>query len=87
MDEVTHRPAEAVAAKPQPGLAHRIIAFPLILLLIELIVIAFIAGGFTQLARRFIAKSDGAAYFAGGAALAVVLVLTWKALQIGRAHV
>lgn len=81
MDEVTHRPEVAVATKPQPGLARRIIAFPLSLLLTELIVIVGIATGFTQLAHRFITKSDGAAYFAGGAALAVVLVLTWKALQ------
>jgi len=81
MDEVTHQAATPVATKPKPGLARRIISFPLSLLLIELIVIVGIATGFTQLAHRFIAKSDGAAYFAGGAALAVVLVLTWKALQ------
>ncbi|MFM5894245.1 MAG: lysostaphin resistance A-like protein [Novosphingobium sp.] len=76
MDEVIHH-----AASKAPGLIRRIVSFPLSLLLIEIVVIATIATGFTQLAHRFIAKTDGAAYFAGGAALAVVLVLTWKALQ------
>lgn len=81
MDEVTHQSAAPSATKPKSGLVRRIVAFPLSLMLIELIVIVGIATGFTQLAHRFIAKTDGAAYFAGGAALAVVLVLTWKALQ------
>ena len=77
MDDVTHQ----AAAPRQPGLARRIIAFPLTLLVIEFAAIVLVASAFTQAAQLLIAKSDGAAYFAGGLLLAVVLVLTWKALQ------
>ena len=81
MDQLTHQSASAPVAAPQPSLARRIIAFPLTLLVIEFVVIVFVGSGFTAAAHHFIRKSDGAAYAAGGLGLAVLLVLTWKALQ------
>ena len=81
MDELTHQIEMPAAGEARPDLMRRIVAFPLSLLLIELVVIAVVAVGFTQLAHRFIAKSDGAVYSAGGVVLAILLVLTWKGLQ------
>ncbi len=81
MDEVTHQLPASTAPEAKPGLIRRIVSFPLSLLVIEFVVIAVVAVGYTQLAHRLIAKGDGAAYAAGGVVLAVLLVLTWKALQ------
>ena len=79
MDDITHQPETATAK--QPGLVRRIIAFPLSLLVIEFAAIVLVGSAYTQAAHQFIAKSDGAVYFAGALSLAVLLVLTWKALQ------
>jgi len=81
MDELTHPAEPLLATAPQTGLVRRIVAFPLTLLVIEFVVIVLAGSGFTVAAHQFIAKSDGGAYAAGGLVLAVVLVLTWKALQ------
>ena len=78
MNEITHQP---VADPSKPGRVRRIIAFPLTMLVIEFAVIVLVGSGYTQAAHLLIAKSDGAAYFAGGLLLAGVLVLTWKGLQ------
>ncbi len=78
MNKITHQP---VADPSKPGLVRRIIAFPLTMLVIEFAVIVLVGSGYTQAAHLLIAKSDGAAYFAGGLLLAGVLVLTWKGLQ------
>ena len=75
MDEVTHQLPATTAPEAKPGLIRRIVAFPLSLLLIEFVVIAVVAVGYTQLAHRLIAKGDGAAYAAGGVVLAVLLVI------------
>lgn len=81
MDELTHQPESGPAVAKQPGLARRIVAFPLTLLVIEFAVIVLVGSGYSWAAHLFIAKADGAAYFAGALSLAVLLVLTWKALQ------
>ncbi len=81
MDDAIHQHSAVVGDELKPSLMRRIVGFPLTLLLIEFVVIAVVAGGFTQLAHRLIAKSDGAAYAAGGLVLAILLVLVWKALQ------
>ena len=65
----------------QPGLVRRIVAFPLTLLVIEFAVIVLVGSGYSWASHLFIAKADGTAYFAGALGLAVLLVLTWKALQ------
>ena len=78
MDEITHQPA---AEPGKPGLARRIIAFPLTLLVLEFAAIVLVGSGHSWAAHQFNAKSDGAAYFAGALGLAVLLILTWKALQ------
>jgi len=73
MDSIIHQPALS--------LVRRIVGFPLSLLVIEFAVVVLVGGAFTWLAHRFIAKTDGAAYFAGALVLAIILVLVWKALQ------
>ena len=81
MDNITH-PTEAALARPkQAGLLRRIIAFPLTLLVLELVVIVVVGTGFTQLARLVVQKDDGGFYTLGAVLLAVVLILSWKALQ------
>ena len=77
MDELIHQTDPATG----PSLLRRIIAFPLTLLVIELIAIVAVGTGYTQIAHRALSKDDDAGYFLGAVGLAVLLVLTWKALQ------
>jgi uncharacterized protein len=76
MDDVIHQ-----TASKSPGLIRRIVSFPLSLLLIEVIIIGVVASGYTQIAHHLIPKSDDLGYFAGALVLAVILILTWKAMQ------
>lgn len=73
MDNITHH--------VRPPLLRRIVAFPLTLLLIEVVVIAVLAGGYTRAAHSLLNKDDDTGYFTGAVGLVVVLVLAWKALQ------
>ena len=77
MDEVIHQLESAA----NPSLLRRIIAFPLTLMVIEFVAIVAVGTGFTQVAHMALHKDDGAGYFLGALGLAVLLVLTWKALQ------
>ena len=81
MDNITHPPEPALAVPEKAGLLRRIIAFPLTLLVLELLAIVVVGSGFTQLARLVVQKSDGGFYTLGAVLLAVVLILSWKALQ------
>ena len=66
---------------PGPGLVRRIVAFPLTLLVIEFAAIVLVGSGYSQAVHLVLTKNDGAAYSASALGLAVVLILTWKALQ------
>ena len=81
MDNITHPSEPALAVPEKAGLLRRIIAFPLTLLVLELLAIVVVGSGFTQLARLVVQKSDGGFYALGAVLLAVVLILSWKALQ------
>ncbi len=81
MDNITHQSEAALVRPEKAGLLRRIIAFPLTLLVLELLAIVVVGSGFTQLARPVVQKSDGGFYALGAVLLAVVLILSWKALQ------
>ena len=81
MDNITHPSEPALAVPEKAGLLRRIIAFPLTLLVLELLAIVVVGSGFTQLARLVVQKSDGGFYALGAVLLAVALILSWKALQ------
>ena len=81
MDNITHQSEAALVRPEKAGLLRRIIAFPLTLLVLELLAIVVVGSGFTQLARPVVQKSDSGFYALGAVLLAVVLILSWKALQ------
>ena len=81
MDDITHSAEAAPVLAKEAGLLRRIIAFPLTLLVLEVLALGVVASGYTQLAHMVLRKDDDAGYFLGGLGLAVLLVLVWKGLQ------
>lgn len=59
----------------------KILRFPLVLLVIEALVLAVVATLWSTGAHRLAVPSDGPLHFAGALGLAVVIVLTYKALR------
>ena len=67
--------------KPAPGLALRVLRFPLTLLVIELVAVALVASGTSFALRKAGSGRDGPLHLLGGLVVALAVVGLWKALR------
>jgi len=67
--------------KPAPGLALRVLRFPLTLLVIELVAVALVASGVSFALRKAGIGRDGPLHLLGGLVVALAVVGLWKALR------
>lgn len=67
--------------KPAPGLALRVLRFPLTLLVIELVAVALVASGTSFALRKAGIGRDGPLHLLGGLVVALAVVGLWKALR------